>query len=118
MPWLVLIVSAVFEAVWATSLGYSEGLSRPAPAAVFFVALAASMMGLGWAAKHIPIGTAYSVWVGIGAALTVAFALLTGAEPFSVWKLVFIAGIVGAVIGLKLVPAEHQAPPGRTTPDS
>lgn len=106
MSWIVLLVSAVFEAVWATALGLSDGLSRPAPTVVFFLGLAASMLGLAWAMKQIPIGTAYAVWVGVGAALTVAFATLTGAEPFSAWKLVFIGGIVAAVIGLKLVPSD------------
>ena len=111
MPWLVLVVSAVFEAVWATALGQSDSLTRPAPTVVFLLALAASMAGLGWAARRIPIGTAYAVWVGIGAALTVVYALLTGEEPFSIWKVVFIAGIIAAVVGLKLVPA--RTPGGR-----
>ncbi|MCC4908472.1 multidrug efflux SMR transporter [Microbacterium sp. cx-59] len=105
MPWLVLILSAVCEAVWATALGASDGLSKPVPTVVFAVGIVASMLGLGWAARSIPIGTAYAVWVGIGAALTVAYALLTGAEPFSIAKLVCIAGIIAAVIGLKLAPS-------------
>lgn len=105
MPWFVLIVSAVFEAVWATALGLSDGLSEPVATVVFAIGLVLSMLGLGWAAKHIPIGTAYSVWVGIGAALTVAYAIASGGEPFSVGKVLFIAGIVGAVVGLKLVPS-------------
>ena len=104
MPWIVLLVSAVFEAVWATALGKSDGFSRLVPSIVFFVALAVSMGGLGWAVKHIPIGTAYAVWVGIGAALTVSYAILTGDESASVGKVVFIAGIIAAVVGLKLVP--------------
>ena len=114
MPWIVLIISAVFEAVWATALGLSAGLSRPLPTVVFAIALVLSMLGLGWAARSIPIGTAYSVWVGIGAALTVGFALLTGAEEFSIWKVVFIAGIIGAVVGLKLAPSR----PVRRTDDA
>lgn len=105
MPWIVLLFSAVLEAVWATALGYSEGLSRPAPTLVFALALIASMLGLGWAARRIPIGTAYAVWTGVGAALTVGYAILVGDEPASPLKLVFIAIIVGAVVGLKLVPA-------------
>lgn len=106
MPWIVLLISAVFEAVWATALGMSEGLTRPVPAAVFGVALAVSMVGLGWAAKHIPMGTAYAVWVGVGAALTVLYAMATGAEAVSVGKLVFLTGIIAAVVGLKLVPGK------------
>ncbi|MDF2848797.1 MAG: multidrug efflux transporter [Oerskovia sp.] len=104
MPWIVLLVSAVFEAVWATALGKSDGFSQLVPSIVFFVALAVSMGGLGWAVKHIPIGTAYAVWVGIGAALTVSYAILTGDESASAGKVVFIAGIIAAVVGLKLVP--------------
>lgn len=107
MAWIVLLVSAVFEAVWATALGMSDGFTRPGPVVVFLVAVTISMAGLGWAAKSIPIGTAYAVWTGLGAALTVTYALLTGAEPFSAWKLVFLAGIIAAIVGLKLVPAER-----------
>ncbi|MGN6271982.1 MAG: DMT family transporter [Protaetiibacter sp.] len=111
MPWAVLLISAVLEAVWATALGYSEGLARPLPTAVFAVALVVSMLGLGWAARRIPIGTAYAVWTGVGAALTVGYAIIVGDESASPLKLVFIGGIVAAVVGLKLVPAG----PRRTT---
>lgn len=107
MPWLILLASAVFEAVWASALGASDGLTRPLPTAVFFVALVVSMLGLGVAVKRIPIATAYAVWTGIGAALTVGFAMITGAETVSVWKLLFITGIVGAVAGLKLLPGKR-----------
>ena len=60
--------------------------------------------GLGVAVKSIPLGTAYAVWVGIGAALTVGWAMATGVEPASPLKLLFIAGIVGCAAGLKLLP--------------
>lgn len=109
MPWAVLLVSAVLEAVWATALGRSDGLSRPVPAAVFLVALALSMLGLGRATRDIPVGTAYAVWVGLGAVLTVAYAMATGTEAVSAGKLVFIAGIITAAVGLKLVPARSSA---------
>ncbi len=104
MAWFVLIVSAVFEAIWATALGRSDGLSEPGPTVVFLVALAISMFGLGWAAKFLPIGTAYAAWVGIGATLTMGYAMVTGAESASPLKILFMAGIIGAVVGLKLVP--------------
>ena len=109
MPWIVLLISAVFEAVWATALGESEGFSRPTPSVVFLIAVTVSMAGLGWAAKHIPIGTAYAVWTGVGAALTVTWAMATGAEAVSLLKVVFLIGIVGAVVGLKLVPSPTVA---------
>lgn len=105
MAWIVLLASAVLEAVWATALGYSEGFTVVIPTIVFAITVALSMLGLGWAAKSIPIGTAYAVWTGVGAALTVTYAVATGGEPFSPWKALFIAGIIGAVIGLKLVPS-------------
>ncbi|MGZ0067913.1 DMT family transporter [Microbacterium arborescens] len=103
--WIILLASAVCEAVWATALGESDGLRQPAPSVVFAVGLLLSMLGLGRAMKRIPIGTAYAVWVGVGAALTVTWSIATGAEAFAPGKVVFIAGIVVAVIGLKLVPA-------------
>ncbi|WP_349826602.1 DMT family transporter [Brevibacterium litoralis] len=105
MPWLVLVISGVLEAVWATALGASETFTRPGPTLVFALGLVASMVGLGWAMRSIPVGTAYAVWTGIGAALTVLWAVATGTESLSPLKALFLAGIVGAVIGLKLVPS-------------
>jgi quaternary ammonium compound-resistance protein SugE len=110
IPWLVLLASAVLEAVWATALGLSEGFSQPLPTAVFLVTATLSMLGLGLAIRSIPLGTAYAVWVGIGAALTVGWAMATGVEPFSLLKLVFIAGIVGCAAGLKALPAQKNEP--------
>ncbi|MGI5516115.1 DMT family transporter [Streptomyces sp. CA-106131] len=103
MRWLVLVISAVFEAVWATALGYSHGFTQPVPVLVFAVGVLVSVVGLAFAMKTIPVGVAYSVWVGIGAALTVAVAMFTGAETVSPLNALFIVGIIGCVIGLKLV---------------
>lgn len=103
MPWIVLLMSAVLEAVWTTALGLSNGFTEPAPTIVFLIAAVASMVGLGWSVRVIPIGTGYAVWVGVGAALTVSYAMLTGTESVSLGKMLFIAGIILAVIGLKLV---------------
>jgi quaternary ammonium compound-resistance protein SugE len=108
MPWVVLVLSGLCEAVWATALGESHGFSQPVPTVVFFVFCVVSMLGLGWAVKQIPIGTAYAVWTGIGAALTVTWAMVTGAEAVSVWKVVFLVGVIGAVVGLKLVPSSAE----------
>ena len=101
MAWLVLVVSGVLEAVWAVALGKTEGFSRLVPSVVFLVAIAASMGGLAYAMRAIPIGTAYAVWVGIGAALTVLIGMVSGSEPVSALRLLLVAGIVGCVIGLK-----------------
>jgi len=106
MPWIILFVSAALEAVWATALGASEGFTVLLPSVVFAVALVASMGSLAYVAKHIPISTAYAVWAGTGAALTVAYAMLTGGEAVTVLRVVFLAGIVGSVVGLKLLKAK------------
>ncbi|NGP03910.1 QacE family quaternary ammonium compound efflux SMR transporter [Rhodococcus sp. 14C212] len=103
MSWLVLVVSGVLEAVWATALDRSRGLSRLGPSVVFVAALVASMAGLAYAMGRLPVGTSYAVWVGIGAVLTVAFAMATGEETVSASKVLFLGMIVGGVIGLKLV---------------
>lgn len=103
MAWIVLVLSGAMEAVWATALSKSDGLSRPVPALIFLVACGVSMLGLGYAMKTLPVGTAYAVWVGIGAVLTVVYAMATGAETVSLVKLLLLLGIVGCVVGLKLV---------------
>jgi quaternary ammonium compound-resistance protein SugE len=103
VSWIVLVLSGVLEAVWATALGKSEGFSRLVPSVVFAVALVASMGGLAYAMRDLPVGTAYAVWVGIGAVLTVVYAMTTGTEPVSLLKIVFLTMIVGGVVGLKSV---------------
>ncbi|MFC7447885.1 DMT family transporter [Rhodococcus daqingensis] len=101
MAWIVLVISGILEAVWATALGKSDGFSKLTPSIVFGVALVLSMGGLAYAMRTLPIGTSYAVWVGIGASLTVAYAMITGSESSSVLKILLILGIVGCVIGLK-----------------
>ncbi|GAB3621300.1 multidrug efflux SMR transporter [Glutamicibacter endophyticus] len=103
MHWIVLIISGLFEAVWAVALGRSEGFSRLVPTLVFVGGMLVSMAGLAYAMREIPTGTAYAIWVGIGASLTVIYSIITGDEPFSVLKMVFILGLIGCVIGLKAV---------------
>ncbi|MFK0068255.1 DMT family transporter [Streptomyces sp. NPDC091046] len=101
MAWIVLIVSGAMEAVWATALDKSENFSRLVPTLVFLAGLAASMIGLAYALRTLPVGTGYAVWVGIGAVLTVTYAMLSGGESVTVLKLLMLAGIVGCVVGLK-----------------
>lgn len=103
MAWLILIISGVLEAVWATALGRSEGFTKAGPTLVFGAALIASMAGLAWAMRTLPVGTAYAVWVGIGASLTVAYAMAFGGEQASLLKVALVLGIVGCVIGLKII---------------
>ena len=103
MAWLILAASGVLEAVWATALSRSAGFTRPIPSVIFGVALIFSMAGLAIAMRSLPPGTSYAVWVGIGAALTILYAMLTGHEAVSAIKVVLMAGIVGCVIGLKVI---------------
>jgi quaternary ammonium compound-resistance protein SugE len=103
MAWAVLVVSGVLEAVWATALGRSAGFARLTPSVVFAVAVVLSMGGLAYAMRELPVGTAYAVWVGIGASITVAYAMVTGTEPVSLAKVLLILGLIGCVVGLKLV---------------
>jgi quaternary ammonium compound-resistance protein SugE len=103
MSWLVLVLSGVLEAVWATALGKSEGFTRLAPSLTFAVSLVLSMAGLALAMRELPVGTSYAVWVGIGASLTVGYAMLTGAESASLVKGLLVAGIISCVAGLKYI---------------
>lgn len=103
MAWVVLVISGAIEAVWAIALSRSEGFTKLWPSVVFVVALVASMGGLAYALKTLPVGTAYAIWVSCGAVLTVIYSMATGAEAISLVKILLILGIVGCVVGLKLV---------------
>ncbi|WP_330184905.1 SMR family transporter [Nocardia sp. NBC_01503] len=102
MAWLILVISGFLEAVWATALGKSEGFGKLVPTVVFGVGLVLSMGGLAYAMRTLPVGTSYAVWVGIGAVLTVVYAMLTGDETASLLKIALLFLIVGGVVGLKL----------------
>jgi quaternary ammonium compound-resistance protein SugE len=103
MAWLVLIVSGVLEAVWATALSRSDGFTKLVPSVVFGITLILSMSGLAYALRDLPTGTGYAVWVGVGAVLTVAYAMFTGEEAVSLIKAALIVGIIGCIVGLKVV---------------
>ena len=100
--WLILIVAAVFEVGWAIGLKYTQGFTRLWPSAATFVAMAASMYLLAMAARVLPIGTAYAVWTGLGAAGTAVLGMVLFGEPANMGRLLCIALIVGGVAGLKV----------------
>jgi len=110
MPWVILIFSALLEAVWATALGASNGLTELVPSIIFVVVLIASMATLGYVVRQIPISTAYAIWAGLGAAFTVTYSMITGGEAVTVLRVLFLLGIVGSVVALKLLKSQ----PGRT----
>ena len=103
MSWIVVVLSGLFEAVWATALGKIEGPQSVGAITAFVLGSAVSLGGLWWAMKDLPTGTAYAVWVAVGASATVAYAVATGEEPFSIAKLLLLLGLIGCVIGLKVV---------------
>ena len=107
LAWTILVGAGLMEAVWAVALQKSEGFSQLIPTLVFAGALALSMMRLATALKSLPLGTAYAVWVGIGAATTVMYGMISGSEPVNIARILLIVGLIGCVIGLKLVGAHE-----------
>ncbi|WOH20485.1 multidrug efflux SMR transporter [Paenarthrobacter sp. GOM3] len=103
MAWLVLILSGVLEAVWATALGASNGFKRKIPTFIFVASMAISMAGLAYAMTELPTGTSYAVWVGIGAVLTTVLAVLRKQERLSIARTALLTALIGCVIGLKVV---------------
>lgn len=103
MDWVLLVASGMLEAVWANALAASKGLRRPIPVIIFAVTAVASLVGLGIAMRTLPTGSAYAVWVGVGATLTVAWAMWRKVEKVSLAKILLLLGIVGCVVGLRLV---------------
>ncbi|MDQ3785805.1 MAG: SMR family transporter [Actinomycetota bacterium] len=102
MNWIILVVSGLFETVWAIALGKSAGFTKLVPSLVFFGALLLSMGGLAYAMRTIPVGTGYAVWVGIGAVGTAVFGMVFLNEPATVARLLCLLLIVVGVVGLKL----------------
>ncbi|MEV7973611.1 multidrug efflux SMR transporter [Cellulomonas sp. NPDC089187] len=102
MAWVVLILSGLLEAGWALSLKASEGFTKLWPSVSFVALLALSMFGLSWALRTLPVGLAYAVWVGIGAATTAILAIVWLGEGVSVGKIVSLVLIVAGVVGLNL----------------
>ncbi|MDE3720695.1 multidrug efflux SMR transporter [Nocardiopsis sp. N85] len=103
MAWLVLVISGLLETAWATALSASKGFTRPWPTVAFGVTLVASMAGLAYALRTIPVGTGYAVWVAIGAVGTALVGMFFLGEGFSVPKALCLLLIVAGVVGLKLL---------------
>ena len=103
MAWPILVLAGVFESVWAIALGESHNFRRRIPTLTFALALPVSVVGLAVAMNSLPTGTAYAVWVGIGASVTVLWGISTGKESASVPRVLLLALLVGSVIGLQAV---------------
>ncbi len=102
MAWVLLGLAGLAEIAWVIGLKFSEGFTRPMATAATVVALAVSMLLLGWAVKTLPIGTAYAVWTGIGAAGAAIAGLMLFGESATPARLFFIVLIIAGVVGLKL----------------
>ncbi len=100
--WLLLVVSGLFETVWAVGVKYTDGFSRLGPSVGVLAAMGVSVYGLALAARVLPIGTAYAVWTGIGAVGAVLFGVVFLGEPRTAARLACLALIVAGIVGLKL----------------
>ncbi|PBJ83373.1 quaternary ammonium compound-resistance protein SugE [Lysobacteraceae bacterium NML93-0399] len=102
MSWLILVLAGLFEIAWAIGLKYTEGFTRLWPTVGTVAAMAISVTLLGIAMRELPVGTAYAVWVGIGAVGTVILGMVLLGDAASPWRLISLALIIAGIIGLKL----------------
>ncbi len=105
MPWILLLLAGLLEVGWAIGLKYTEGFTRFWPSVGTLGAMAASVLLLGVAMKTLPVGTAYAVWVGIGAVGTALLGMVLFSEPATWARLGSLALIVAGIVGLKLSSA-------------
>ncbi len=102
MAWVTLVLAGLFETGWAIGLKYTEGFSRLWPTIWTILAMVVSLWLLGIAMKSLPVGTAYSIWVGVGAVGTVVLGIMLLGEPANAGRLISITFIIVGIIGLKL----------------
>ena len=105
MSWILLFVAGLLEIVWAIGLKYTEGFTRLTPSLITISAMVVSFYLLSLALRTLPVGTAYAVWVGIGAVGTATVGILVFNEVASLLKLASLALVVGGIVGLKLSSA-------------
>lgn len=102
MAWVILVIAGLFEVIWAIGLKYTEGFTRLWPTIGTVLAMIISLWLLGVAMKSLPVGTAYSVWVGVGAVGTVALGIILLGEPVNAARLISVTLIIAGIVGLKL----------------
>lgn len=103
MAWLYLFFAGLFEIGWAIGLKYTQGFTRPVPTLLTLASMVVSLGLLGLALKHLPVGTAYAVWTGIGTVGTAALGIWLLGESADALRLLCIGLIVAGIVGLKLV---------------
>lgn len=102
MAWVILVIAGLFEIGWAIGLKYTEGFTRLWPTVGTLLAMIISLWLLGIAMKSLPVGTAYAIWVGVGAVGTVLLGIVLFEEPANAGRLVSVALIISGLVGLKL----------------
>ena len=102
MAWVLLLVAGLLEVGWAVGLKYTEGFTRPWPSLFTLAAMVLSVVLLGIAMKSLPVGTAYAVWVGIGAVGTAILGMVLFGEPATAGRLASLGLIVAGIVGLKM----------------
>ena len=102
MPWIILVLAGLFEVGWAIGLKYTDGFTKLWPTVGTVAAMAISLGLLGIAMKSLPVGTAYAIWVGVGAVGTVILGIVLFNEPVNTMRIVSVALIIAGLIGLKL----------------
>ncbi|TWW20204.1 quaternary ammonium compound efflux SMR transporter SugE [Pseudomonas aeruginosa] len=102
MSWIILFFAGLFEVGWAVGLKYTEGFSKPLPTVLTALAMLVSLGLLGLAMKHLPLGTAYAVWTGVGAVGTVIAGIVLFGKSMALLRLASVALIVCGLVGLKL----------------
>jgi quaternary ammonium compound-resistance protein SugE len=107
MAWILLLLAGLLEIGWAIGLKYTEGFTKLWPSVWTILGLAASMVLLAAAARTLPIGTAYAVWTGIGAAGTAVLGMILFNEPATAMRLICLGLIVAGVLGLKIAGGGH-----------
>lgn len=105
MNWIILIIAGLFETAWALGLKFSDGFTRLWPSVFTAVAMVISVVLLGYAMKSLPVGTAYAVWVGVGAVGTVILGIVLMDDPVTAGRLLSLALIIAGIIGLRLASA-------------
>ncbi|NOK14158.1 quaternary ammonium compound efflux SMR transporter SugE [Corallococcus exercitus] len=105
--WILLILAGLLEVCWTIGLKYTQGFTRPLPSVLTAAAIVASMGLLAIAVKQLPIGTAYAVWVGIGAAGAAVAGMVLFHEPATPARLFFLALMIVAIVGLKFTSGTH-----------
>jgi quaternary ammonium compound-resistance protein SugE len=107
MSWVLLVIAGLLETCWAIGLKYTEGFTRPLPSLLTGVTIVVSLVLLSYAARTLPIGTAYAVWVGIGALGAAVLGIVLFNEPVTAPRLFFLGLMLVAIVGLKFTSGGH-----------